>query len=252
MFHSELCRQAVAVCCAGNMFLDVIGRWIAVAAFSDDWDIRQGHHTRASDWPEMLVHAEYDRIRFDIKMCWAVASQIHDDQTRALAFAMATHSRLGALSPATLLVGDIVRKVVQSQCLPALHVLYNNFLHRHKQSDLAASSHPFQTMIFAGVPAHTDMQGKSRLLARRLLRSELENRAAYAWGERAPVFFCRRGWFAGVVAEHTPVEASGDGVVVGVFEAIPHVFCDVWFPICRPFSVCMHMVHVTFLASLAQ
>jgi hypothetical protein len=54
-----------------------------------------------------------------------------------------------------------------------------------------------------------------------------------------------------VVAEHTPVEASGDGVVVGVFESIPHVFCDVWFPICRPFSVCMHLVHVTFLASLA-
>jgi len=68
------------------MFGGVIERWVALAAFSDNILVRQGNHTRASEWQEHLVHAENDRMLFDTQLCWTIASQICDHEERALAF----------------------------------------------------------------------------------------------------------------------------------------------------------------------
>jgi len=221
------------------MFGGVIERWVALAAFSDNILVRQGNHTRASEWQEHLVHAENDRMLFDTQLCWTIASQICDHEERALAFAMGVHSRLGELSPALSLVGDLVHQISRSELLPAIDGLYRQFL---RQNSLPCDS---QLLIFCGAPVSTQMP--KPLLNHRLLRSELENRKMYRWPRRHGIFFCRRGWFAGVDPLHAPVDAREGGILVGVFESIPHVFCDVWFPICRPFAVCMHLLHVSFV-----
>jgi len=232
------------------MFGGVIERWVALAAFSDDTVVRQGKHTRALDWPENLVHAENDRMHFDVRLCWAIASQICDHEDRALAFAMSTHSRLGELSPALSLVSDLVHQISKSQVLPPVDELYSHFLSRHSLASLLMSEGTAQQLIFCGVPVDTQMQ--KPLLIRRLLRSEFEGRKIYKWPRRSGIFFCRRGWFAGVDTLHAPVDAQEGGILVGVFESIPHVFCDVWFPVCRPFAICMHLLHVSFIASPVQ
>jgi len=230
------------------MFGGVLERWVALAIFSDDNSVRLGNHTRASDWPERLVHAENDRMLFDIQLCWTIASQICDHEERTLAFAMGSHSRLGELSPAQSLVCDLLHQISRSELLPTVEELYTKFLREHSIPSLlmAAGTRP-QQLIFCGVPVGTQMQ--TPLLIRRLLRSEFENRKMYKWPGRNGIFFCRRGWFAGVDTLHSPVEVPDGGMLAGVFESIPHVFCDVWFPVCRPYAICMHLLHVSFMAS---
>jgi len=230
-----------------HMFGSVIERWVALAAFSDNTAVRQGNHTRASDWPEHLIHAENDRMHFDVRLCWAIASQLCDHEHRALAFAMGTHSRLGELSPALSLVSDIVHQISRSELLPPVDELYRHFLRQHSVASLLMSAGTAQQRMFRGVPVHTQMQ--KPLLIRRLLQSEFEDRKMYKWPRRSGIFFCRRGWFAGVDILHAPVDAQDSTRLVGIFESIPHVFCDVWFPVCRPFAVCMHLLHVSFMAS---
>jgi len=227
------------------MFAGVIGRWVALAALSDNILVRQGGHTRASEWPEHLVHAENDRTLFDTKLCWTVASHICDYEERALAFAMGTHSRLGDLSPALSLVGDLVRQISRSELIPTVDSLYRRFL---CEKALMCESHK---LVFRGTALSTQMP--EPLLIRRLLQSEKEDRAMYKWSARHSIFFCKRGWFAGVHPINAPVEvrhapaAMQQGeVIVGLFESIPHVFCGVWFPVCRPFAICMHLLHAQF------
>lgn len=233
------------------MFACVIERWVAMAALSDSWETRQGHHSRASDWPEQLVCAEHDRDRFDMQLCWATASHAADCRDRALAFAMATHPRLGALSPALCLVGDLVRQVAGSPCAPPPELLYTAYLHAHAVPEMTVSAHPVHRRVFTGVPVGCFVAGTAAAapVIRRLLKSEEEHKPSYTWPGRAPFFFCQRGWFAGVAAHNAPHDAVGDGVLRGVFESVPHVFCDMWFPICRPFAVCMHLVHVSYIAT---
>ena len=138
---------------------------------------------------------------------------------------MGTHSRLGELSPALSLVGDLVHQISRLELLPTVEELYTQFLRQHSLPSLLMSAGTPQQLIFCGVPASTQMQAP--LLIRRLLRSEFENRKMYKWPGRNGIFFCRRGWFAGVDTLHAPVEMRDGGILVGVFESIPHVFCDV-------------------------
>ena len=230
------------------MFTCVIERWVALAAFSDNWATRQGHHTRASDWPDPLVRAEHERHRFDTLMCWATASHIADGRDRVVAFAMATHPRLGALSPALCLVGDLVRQVAGLGCVPSIETLYTNYLHAHAVPNMTVFTNPRQRMVFTGVPvSSTEVDPAASVVVRRMLKSEVENTPAQAWSNRTPFFFCRRGWFAGVTTQQAPQAAVNHAMLLGIFESVPHVFCDVWFPVCRPFSVCMHLVHVSYM-----
>jgi len=234
------------------MFRDVIERWVALAVFSDNLEIRNGTHTRGSDWPEILVHAEKDRARFDKNISWVVACTLNNNQQRVLAFAMATHPRLGARSPALDLVADVVRHVSRSYLLPCTDVIYRTFLHEISTPSVMSSSSSSQEMILYGVPVLTEYRDLTALIMRRLLKSELENQPMFVWTGRTGIVFCRRGWFAGVDKCYAPPEHDDDDVenpgrvLIGIFESVPHVFCDIWFPICRPFSICLHLVHVFF------
>jgi len=249
-FFSSVYRARATRTTAAFMFTGIIERWVALAPLSDNWEIRQGHHTRESDWPEELVRAEYDRHRFDTQLCWAGASHVDDSHDRALAFAMATHPRLGALSPALCLVSDVVRQVAGSLWPMPLELFCTEYLHARTVPRILMSTHPVHRMAFSGVPISGPVADTATaVVLRRLLKSEEEHMLSHAWPGRAPLFFCRRGWFAGVPVHGAPHDTTRDGVQVkGIFESVPHIFCDVWFPICRPFSVCMHLVHVSYIA----
>jgi len=229
------------------MFSCVIQRWVALARFSRNVHIRHGIHNRAAEWPLLLVLAENDRLAFDTSMCSAVGAMALETQERHSAFAMAMHTRLGALSHAHVLVPDLVRQI--SQASVTTHTpaqAYADFMHARLVAVPAGEHHQLQSFIYNGVPIHQARHGVCSDV-RRLLRSEQEKQPEHVWPGRAGYFFCRRGWFAGVHPRYAP-EHLGDessAVLSGFFETVPHIFCDIWFPVCWPFDRCMHLLHIT-------
>ena len=119
--------------------------------------------------------------------------------------------------------------MVQTHCLPQSHVLYTNFLHQDTIPSVNVESYPFQLAVFPGVLADTEIQGRARLVTRHMLQSELEKLPARVWPGRPGYFFCQRGCFPGVLADHAPPKATrpGTGVIKGVFESVPHIYCDI-------------------------
>jgi len=229
------------------MFSCLIQRWVAMATFSRNVAIRNGLHDRASEWPLLLVQAERDRLAFDTTMCLTTAAALTQNEERHLAFAMAMHPRLGMHSKAHTLVGDFVRQISLSSMHATTQAeLYNEFLHAREVVTPAGEHHQLQSFAYSGIQVHVPRE----MLCcdvRRMLRSEYCRQPAHAWPGRTGYFFCRRGWFVGVDPKYAPqnLNINANAVLTGVFESIPHIFCDIWFPRCWPFERCMHLLHIT-------
>jgi len=230
------------------MFSCVIQRWVALATFSRNVHIRNGIHDRAAEWPMLLVLAENDRLAFDVSLCSAAGAIVLENEQRHIAFAMAMHSRLGALSHAQSLVPDIMRQIsLASVTIQTPEQAYSDFIHASLVPVPAGAHHQLQSFVYNGVRIHPARHGVCNDV-RRLLRSEQDKQPAYTWPGRSGYFFCRRGWFSGVHPRYAPehLGAQSSAVLSGFFEAIPHIFCDIWFPMCWPFDRCMHLLHITF------
>ena len=228
------------------MFSELIERWVQLARLSSDLQVRNGHHVRSTEWPIYLLHAENDRTAFDNRLCWTVACRLMDEQDHAVAFAMATHPRLGAQSPAFQLFPDLMRHILLPQMTLTPSQAYRDFLHKHCVDAPAGEHRMVQNFSYAGIPIATQQSGVFQRNVRRLIQSEQDNDNAVSWKQRPAFFFCRRGWFAGVDMKHAPENVFNGMVVTGVFESIPHIYCGIWFPICWPFETCKHLLHVTF------
>ena len=229
-----------------GMFSALIERWVQLARLSSDLQVRNGHHVRSTEWPIYLLHAENDRTAFDNRLCWTVACRLMDEQDHAVAFAMATHPRLGAQSPAFQLFPDLMRHILLPQMTLTPSQAFRDFLHKHCVDAPAGEHRMVQNFSYAGIPIATQQSGVFQRNVRRLIQSEQDNDNAVSWKQRPAFFFCRRGWFAGVDMKHAPKNVFNGMVVTGVFESIPHIYCGIWFPICWPFETCKHLLHVTF------
>ena len=230
------------------MFSCVIARWVNLANFSRNAAIRSGVHDRASEWPLLLVQAESDRVAFDTTMCLTTGAALTHNEERHLAFAMAMHSRLGMNSEAHGLVGDLVRQIsLSSMHATTTGELYNDFLHAREVATPAGQHHQLQSFAYSGIQVHVPRETLC-CDVRRMSQSEYNRQPAHVWPGRTGYFFCRRGWFVGVHPRYTPhdINTNANVVLSGVFESIPHIFCDIWFPRCWPFERCMHLVHITF------
>jgi len=229
------------------MFSAIIERWVLLATWSDDPEIRIGNHMRDSDWPKPLVLAENERFIFDNRLCWWTSCRLDVYNNRAIAFAMATHPRLGAHSSAMVLVADIMRQITRPHIIPDFQNVYREFL--LEQMPYKVHS-PWVDMACLPTTQQV-LQGPFRMVgedctpSRFMVRSELDGRPAYSWPGRTQYFFNHRGWFSGVDKQHAPQEVVTDPDVTGVYESIPHIFCDTWFPVCRPYAACRHLIHVS-------
>jgi len=235
------------------MFACVIARWIALASCSRNVQIRNGIHNRASEWPMLLIQAENDRLAFDIALCWTAGSTLLENQNRHMAIAMAMHPRLGNNSEANQLVTDIVRQIsLSSISATTPNAIYNEFLHAHQVQSPAGEHHQLQSFTYSGVQTHVQRDNIC-CDVRRMLRSENSRQAAYVWPVRKEYFFCRRGWFAGVHPRYVPepIDMHSNVIVSGIFEGIPHIYCDTWFPMCWPFDRCIHLLHITLASTSA-
>jgi len=214
------------------MFSDLIVRWVSFARFSDNAQVRAGHHTRHLDWPKELVVAENKRFFFDLHLVWLVACKQSQATDSALAFAMGTHERIGAVSAIRYLIPDLVR-----------HIVCRNFLHTLEEAHRDA----LVTTLFTQSACFYSPRDYIRkfCVERLLLRSEIHGVPTYQWPARQSFFFCKRGWFAGVTRKFAPPDALADETVTGIFESIPHIFCKIRFPVCRPFPICRHLLHVS-------
>ena len=248
--HADYIYNAHALAHAEHaMFSCVIQRWVALATFSRNAQVRSGIHDRAAEWPLLLVLAEKDRLAFDMSMCAAAGAIALENEERHAAFAMALHARLGALSHARNLVPDIVRQIsCASVTIQTPADAYADFMHARLVAVPAGEHHQLQSFVYNGVPIHPARRGVCSDV-RRMLRSEQEKQPAHVWPGRAGYFFCRRGWFSGVHPRYAPDHLgtqTSAAVISGFFEVIPHIFCDIWFPVCWPFDRCMHLLHITF------
>jgi len=228
------------------MFSALIERWVQLARLSSDLQVRNGNHARSTEWPVYLLHAENDRTAFDNRLCWAVACRLIDEQNRAVAFAMATHPRLGTQSPAFQLFPDLMRHIFLPQMTLTPSQAYRDFLHEHCVDAPAGAHRMVQKFSYAGIPIATQQSDVFQISVRRLIRSEQDNANAVSWKQRPAFFFCRRRWFAGVDMKHAPENVFNGMMMTGIFESIPHIYCGIWFPICWPFETCKHLLHVTF------
>jgi len=219
-----------------SMFAEIIVRWVALASSSDDARTRAGHHSRHLDWPDELVLAENKRLLFDLHLARLVAYQQSEATEIALAFAMGTHQRVGRDSAVLCLIPDLVR-----------HILHRDFLHtlEHAHRETLLATLFVQSADFLSPSDYL----RKFCVQRLLLHSEIQGVPAFQWSRRPPFFFCKRGWFAGVGRRFAPPDARADATVTGIFESIPHVFCNTRFPVCRPFPVCRHLLHVSRLGT---
>lgn len=214
------------------MFSCVIARWVFLARFDNSHEIRRGHHTRATDWPFDLIVAELARLNDDVLIMSRVSDRLEAAREKMLAFAMGTHERLGANSKVQALVMDVLRTIVSRDLsitveqghLQVLHEMYFN---------VSEFTHT--------VVGDTYLYDEGRLL----LKSEMDMKPSFEWPGRKTFFFCRRGWFSGVDRKSGPIDMVKELEVRGVFESVPHVFCQIRFPICRPFPTCRHLLHVS-------
>ena len=219
------------------MFGELIGRWISFAKFSDNAHIRSGRHTRHLDWPNELLLAENQRLLFDVDLARSVVSQRSHAVDIALAFAMGTHHRIGAVSEVRHLIPDLVRHIV-------LHGSMQTMEETHRRA-LVEKLFSQQTLLYS------PRDYVCRFNVKRLLLSgELHGVPAFQWPPRPPYFFCKRGWFAGVNPQFAPPEAITGGSVAGIFESIPHIFCRTRFPVFRTLLRCRHLLHVSRIGPL--
>ena len=227
------------------MFCEIITRWLNLASRSDDHKVRMGRHNRHSDWPKSLVCAENERVRFDNLLSQWTALRIMENESLAMAFAMATHPRLGAKTPAFLLFGDVLRKILVPDIIVGLEKLYVEYLFlrfESTQNEQCVQARCF-TATHSVLHGHNVSDGDHA--CRLMVHSELERRDSYKWENRANFFFNRRGWFCGMDVQHAPKDMELNDPVTGIFESIPHIFCDIYFPICRPRVTCRHLIHVS-------
>jgi len=229
-----------------GMFSALIERWVQLARLSSDLQVRNGDHVRSTEWPNCLLHAENDRAAFDNRLCWAVVRRLMDEQDRAVAFAMAAQPRLGAQSPAFQLFPDLIRHILMPQMNLTPSQAYRDFLHEHCVDTPAGEHRMVQNFAYTGIPIATEQSDSFQKNVRRLIRSELDNCNAISWKQRPAFFFCRRGWYAGVDMKHAPEHVFNGMAMTGIFESIPHIYCGIWFPICWPFEICKHLLHITF------
>ena len=231
--------------CAGDMFCEIIARWLNLASRSDDYEVRIGRHNRHSEWPKALVCAENERVRSDNILCRWTALRITDNENLAMAFAMATHPRLGAKSAAFMLVSDVLRQILVPDIIVGLEQLYVEYMFlkfedtRNEDCVRARCFNGNQSIL------HGPNVSGGDHACRFMVRSELEHRDSHKWENRANFFFNRRGWFCGVDMQYAPEDMNISDTITGIFESVPHIFCDTWFPICRPHVTCRHLIHVT-------
>jgi len=226
------------------MFSEIITQWLDLASRSDDYEVRIGRHNRHSDWPKALVCADNERVRFDNTLCRWTALRITDNENLATAFAMATHPRLGVKSAAFLVASDVLWQILVPDIIVGLEQLYVEYMFlkfedtQNEESALARCLNCNQSIL------HGPNASGGEHACRFMLRSELEHRDSYKWENRANFFFNRRGWFCGVDMEHAPKDMNINDPVTGIFESVTHIFCDIRFPVCRPYVTCRHLIHV--------
>ena len=216
----------------GVMFGHVFERWVRMADQSDDWRVRDGHHTRGQDWPEDLVHSEYTRLESDLSLMRNMGAKLRTYDALALAFAMGTHVRLGRDSPVSALVSDVVLDIIRMCAFPSVARVHLELLYE-------------VDAMYAGRVHKSSMFNQIFTSQRLLLQSEIMGVVPYAWPGRAEFFFNKRGWFAGVRRENGPEDAVSDSLVTGIYESVPHIFCRTRFPICRPCATCRHLFQVS-------
>jgi len=203
-----------------------------MADLSDDWRVRDGQHTRLQDWPEDLVHSENTRLESDLSLMRNMGAALQACNALALAFAMGTHVRLGRDSPVNALVSDTVLDIIRVCAFPSVERVHLESLYE-------------VNAMYAGRVHKSSMFSPSFTTQRLLLQSEIIRVLPFVWPRRAGFFFCKRGWFAGVRRENGPVEAVSDSLVTGIYESVPHIFCQTRFPICRPCATCRHLFQVS-------
>ena len=203
-----------------------------MAAFSDDWRVRDGQHTRLQDWPEDLVHSENVRLEKDLSLMQNMGAKLQVCNALALAFAMGTHARLGRDSHVNALVSDTVLDIMRVCAYPSVGRVHLESLYE-------------VDAIYAGRVHRSSMFSRIFTNQRLLLQSEIIGVVPFVWPGRAGFFFCQRGWFAGVCRENGPLDAVSDSMVTGMYESVPHIFCRTRFPICRPCATSKHLFHVS-------
>ena len=216
------------------MFSCVIARWVFLARFHDRHEIRAGHHTRSNDWPFDLVVAEHARFAFDTLLISKVSDKFETKRQKMLAFAMGTHARLGANSQVSSLINDTIQHILSCDLDMTAELAQQQVLH-----EMGPNVSEITDAVDSGFFLHKE--------GRLLTKSEIDLNASFQWPNRKNYFFCRRGWFVGVERKNAPVDIVHYLLVMGVFESVPHVFCQIRFPICRPFPACRHLLHVSLI-----